>query len=371
MDRVSKTFVRITASTLIGGSLIGLGSMVWVLRQELLKTSDSVSALAAENEAREARLEAELELAQRRDAEHAATLQELRSRAAALEVQVDPDGEHAIKDELEALETRVRALRQAAEEHTRLLEAARSDADVEARYRQLMGPTVRVNALEEVGSGTVLWTGEREGEPCSYVLTAWHVVAENVGEDEDDQAPLEVDFYREGELHQTEHGYVVASQPELDLALLEIRGVKHPFLARLASRDELAALRIFASVYAIGCPLGYPPLPTKGELTSLSKEMDGVDYLMINAPTIFGNSGGGIYRDDGRMLIGVLARISAYKNMIDVAVPHMGLVLPLDKVYGWLDTTDYAFVYADRLASKALSLPASAPAPDSNEAQQR
>ncbi|MCA8921799.1 MAG: trypsin-like peptidase domain-containing protein, partial [Planctomycetes bacterium] len=366
MDRVSKTFVRVTATALIGGSLVGLGSMVWVLRQELLRTSDHVAALAAENAAREARVQAELELAERRDAEQAESLRELTSRAAALEVQVDPEGEHAFKDELSALEERVRALRSAAEEHSRLLNAARTNADVESRYRQLMGPTVRVNALEEVGSGTVLWTGEREGEPCSYVLTAWHVVSDNVGEDGEDQAPLEVDFYREGELYQTEHGYVVAQQQELDLALLEVRGVKHPYLARLATPEQLTALRIFASVYAIGCPLGYPPLPTKGELTSLSKEMEGVDYMMINAPTIFGNSGGGIYRDDGHLLIGVLARISAYKNMIDVAVPHMGLVLPLAKVYTWLDGTDYAFVYRERLEEgkrEALSLPASSPTP--------
>ncbi|MEZ6188864.1 MAG: trypsin-like peptidase domain-containing protein [Planctomycetota bacterium] len=366
MDRVSKSFVRVTATALIGGSLVGLGSMVWLLRQELLQTSAHVAELAQETAAREARLHAELELAQARDAEQAASLQELRSRASALEVQVDPTGEHAIKDELQALEGRVRALREAAEEHSRLLTAARSDSDVEERYRQLMGPTVRVNALEEVGSGTVLWTGTREGEPVSYVLTAWHVVSENVGEE--DQAPLEVDFYREGELYQTELGYVVAQEERLDLALLEIKGVQHPYLARLATPEQLAQLRIFAGVYAIGCPLGYPPLPTSGELTSLGKEMDGVTYLMINAPTIFGNSGGGIYRDDGRLLIGVLARISAYKNMIDVAVPHMGLVLPLTQVYAWLDGTDYAFTYRERLAERARdrSLPASAPASEAN-----
>ena len=70
---------------------------------------------------------------------------------------------------------------------------------------------------------------------------------------------------------------------------------------------------------------------------------------MINAPTIFGNSGGGIYHASSRTLIGVLSRISAYKNMIDVAVPHMGLVTAMDVVYDWLSTTRYAFVYKDRL----------------------
>jgi hypothetical protein len=117
----------------------------------------------------------------------------------------------------------------------------------------------------------------------------------------------------------------------------------------------METLRIFTPIYAIGCPLGYPPLPTSGELTSRDKVLDGNHYWMVNAPTIFGNSGGGIYTAHTHELIGVLSRISAYKNMIDVAVPHMGLVTPIHRVYDWLDRTSYAFVYTDRLAEATLS----------------
>ena len=134
--------------------------------------------------------------------------------------------------------------------------------------------------------------------------------------------------------------------------------------ANSSKRGALPSIPIFSKVYAIGCPLGYSPLPTSGELTSKDKELDGNQYWMINAPTIFGNSGGGIYLADSRTMIGVLSRISAYKNMIDVAVPHMGLVTPMDQVYEWLDSTRYGFIYRDRLEELANTAqkPAAKPA---------
>jgi hypothetical protein len=100
-------------------------------------------------------------------------------------------------------------------------------------------------------------------------------------------------------------------------------------------------------------------MPTSGEVTSKEKELDGLSYWMVNAPTIFGNSGGGIYAAESRQLIGVLSRISAYKNLIDVAVPHMGIVTPINQVYDWLDTTEFAYVHKDGIESLPEPLPAS------------
>jgi S1-C subfamily serine protease len=258
-----------------------------------------------------------------------------------------------IRDELGELEARLRSLREAAEEHGRLIaesraneEQQRAQDDIDQRTHALMGPTVRVNATHEVGSGTVLWsrvTGPARAR--SYVLTAWHIVQEEV-----DGARIELDIYENGQQARTERGRVVARDATLDLALIEIDAtLPHRDVAQLPLPDEVKGLRVFTPIYAIGCPLGYPPLPTSGELTSRDKVLDGNHYWMINAPTIFGNSGGGIFARETHQLIGVLSRISAYKNMIDVAVPHMGLVTPIHRVYEWLDRTPYAFVYRDRL----------------------
>ena len=362
--------VRLHRSTLIAGSALvlttslgSLGGLVYFIRQDLSRTAadvDRLRSLTVHQADEIARLESRLVTVGEELDDYRALEARARAEVEARLSKTTEASAGEVRQQLIELESRVQALRSAAEEHARALAAARQDGDVEARLRELMGPSVRVNGRHEVGSGTVLWSKPVGDEVHTYVLTAWHVVKEERGSS--DGWPLEVDAYEDGVLVRTEPATILAKDERLDLALLRVVGkTPHRSLARLATRSELADVRIFSSVHAIGCPLGYPPLPTSGELTSRGKELDGIHYWMINAPTIFGNSGGGIYAARSRMLVGVLSRISAYKSMIDVAVPHMGLVVPLDQVYDWLDRTPYGFVYRDRLVrtAEAATVPAS------------
>jgi len=57
---------------------------------------------------------------------------------------------------------------------------------------------------------------------------------------------------------------------------------------------------------------------------------------MINAPTYFGNSGGGIYLGDTHQLIGVFSKIYTHGKGAPVVVPHMGLCTPMESIYEWL-----------------------------------
>ena len=57
---------------------------------------------------------------------------------------------------------------------------------------------------------------------------------------------------------------------------------------------------------------------------------------MINAPTYFGNSGGGVYRADTHQLIGVFSKIYTHGKGSPVVIPHMGLCTPIDEIYTWL-----------------------------------
>ena len=244
-----------------------------------------------------------------------------------------------------SVEARVQLLRDMADRNERESAARRLDAAL--IHRELVEPTVRVNAKSEVGSGTLVYSRKRKDRVHTLVLTAWHIVKDNVV-GEGGVTPVEIDVYDEHLKPHEEKGKVVARHENLDLALLELESDKPvPVTARLARPADLERLTIFSRVHAIGCPLGYAPMPTSGELTSKEKELDGLTYWMVNAPTIFGNSGGGIYAAETRQLIGVLSRISAYKNLIDVAVPHMGIVTPITQVYDWLDTTDFAYVHKD------------------------
>ncbi len=355
MARVSKRFVRVTTGVAGAGGAVLFGSFGWIVHQDLRDARRTIDALRAESREQRQSL-ATLEERLGRVGRELLDVRELEGEARARllrELEARDRGESAVvREELERLEERVRALRAAAEEHTRLLAASRAGEDTEQRYRVLMAPTVRVNARAEVGSGTLLWSRSTGDRARSYVLTAWHIVQEEPAL-QGGPATLEVDVFADGALLRTERARVAARDARLDLALLEVEG-RHVYdrLARLPTRAEVAGVRVFSPVHAIGCPLGYPPLPTSGELTTRDKTLDGNHYWMINAPTIFGNSGGGIYLARDQALIGVLSRISAYKNMIDVAVPHMGLVTPIDRVYDWLEATDYAFVYRDRLAAR-------------------
>ena len=348
-------FVRVTGAALLAMGLGFLGSFLLALRRELQEARGTIEELRSTSDHQQdelARLRSHV-VGVDRDLDRVQTI-EASARAELLEeMQKRTEaGAAMIRTELTALEDRLRLLRASAEEHGKLLAAAQQQDDVEARYRALMAPTVRVNATHEVGSGSALWSQQvAAGRARTYVLTAWHIVQEEVA-----GSSIEIDFYEDGQPSRTERGKVVVHDSTLDLALIEIdMAAPHRFLAQLPDRQHMQALRIFTTIYAIGCPLGYPPMPTSGELTSRDKVLDGNHYWMVNAPTIFGNSGGGIYTAQSQHLIGVLSRISAYKNMIDVAVPHMGLVTPIHRVYDWLDTTRFAFVYKDRLAEGTIS----------------
>lgn len=348
-------FVRVTGAALLAVGLGFLGSFLLALERELTDARGTIEELRLTTDSQRTELDrlrtevvgVDRDLEQVRSVEASARarmLEEIESRTEA--------GAALLRTELSALEERLRLLRASAEEHGRMLADVRQQEDIDARSRALMGPTVRINATHEVGSGTVLWSRFiGPGRARSYVLTAWHILQEEV-----DGALFEIDLYEDGNPLRTERGRLVAHDARLDLALVEVDSTQpHRFLANLPDRQDMKDMRVFTPIYAIGCPLGYPPLPTSGELTSRDKVLDGNHYWMVNAPTIFGNSGGGIYTAHTHLLIGVLSRISAYKNMIDVAVPHMGLVTPIHRVYEWLDSTPYGFVYLDRLAESEIS----------------
>lgn len=355
MHRISMRFVRVTGALLLAVGMGFLGSFLLALRRELAEARGTIEDLRTTTVVQQselARLRTDV-VGVDRDLEHVRSVEASARAHLLVEMEARTEaGASLLRTELGALEERLRSLRAAAEEHGRMLADVRQVEDIEARSNALMGPTVRVNATHEVGSGSVLWSRFiGPGRARSYVLTAWHIVQE-----EPAGAMIELDLYDDGQPLRSERGRVVAHDKTLDLALIEVDCAQpHRHVAILPDRPQMETLRIFTPIYAIGCPLGYPPLPTSGELTSRDKVLDGNHYWMVNAPTIFGNSGGGIYTAHTHELIGVLSRISAYKNMIDVAVPHMGLVTPIHRVYDWLDRTSYAFVYADRLAEATLS----------------
>lgn len=207
--------------------------------------------------------------------------------------------------------------------------------------KAMLLPTVQLNGDDTVGSGTLVYSGKnsKSGKVESYVLTSHHVVR-NILADTPRAAHLgfDVTIYLPGE-RLIVKGKMIASKPKIDAALVKLDTDKElPFVADVIRRQHTEhRVKVWESVTAVGCPLGNDPVPSSGQISSLQNELNGSNYWMINAPTYFGNSGGGIYLAGTHQLIGVFSKIYTHGKGNPVVVPHMGLCTPMDLVYEWLD----------------------------------
>ena len=210
--------------------------------------------------------------------------------------------------------------------------------------RRMLRPTVQLNGDDTVGSGTIVFSGpnpKQDGAVETYVLTSFHVVR-NILSDTPSALHdgFEVTIYLpSGEL--LVRGDMVAHNPDIDAALVKLdTGRVLPFVANVLPRAETGQVQVWDPVCAVGCPLGNDPVPSKGEVSSLRNELNGANYWMVNAPTYFGNSGGGIYRADTHQLIGVFSKIYTHGQSRPVVVPHLGLCTPVALIYAWLAESD-------------------------------
>lgn len=206
--------------------------------------------------------------------------------------------------------------------------------------RKMLLPTVQLNGDDTVGSGTIVFSGPNKKNKNineTYVLTSYHVVRNILADTPSAKhTGFDVTIYLATEKLIVK-GRMVASEPKIDAALVKLDTERQlPNVANVLPRDETDEVRVWDPVYAVGCPLGNDPVPSKGEVSSLHNELNGANYWMVNAPTYFGNSGGGIYRADTRQLIGVFSKIYTHGKGQPVVVPHMGLCTPMDLIYEWL-----------------------------------
>jgi S1-C subfamily serine protease len=223
------------------------------------------------------------------------------------------------------------------------------EPDLVGMWRELVGPVVQLAGENSVGSGVLL-----RSEPCAEggfrtpILTAWHVVRDIQGDPPVLTLPVPVRIYREDGTTRNTEAKLLAHDPKLDAALLEIVS-DSPFEhgASLAPRSRLAAARIFDAIVAVGCPLGNDPIPTRGEIATCQHEVEGERYWMINAPTYIGNSGGGIFAADTHELLGIFSKIYTHGSLRPTIVPHMGLVTPLGRIYDWLEREGHGALVPD------------------------
>ncbi len=213
-----------------------------------------------------------------------------------------------------------------------------------SQWSELMGPTVQLTDEATVGSGVLLTSVPLpDGSGWrTYLLTAWHVVRDILDDPAGLDQPIPVHVYRESGGYTPENAQLVVYDVNIDAALLVMTSTKRfEYGAELAPRRRLDAVRTFDGIYAVGCPLGNDPIPTRGEIADVHHRVDGERYWMISAPTYIGNSGGGIYDSSSHELLGLFSKIYTHGNLRPTVIPHMGLVTPLSVIYDWLDEVGY------------------------------
>lgn len=243
--------------------------------------------------------------------------------------------------------------------------ASRIHRDPSRLTQAMLLPTVQLNGDDTVGSGTLVFSGKngKTKKVENYVLTSHHVVR-NILADTPQAAKegFDVTIYLPGE-QLVVKGRMVASKPKIDAALVRLSTTRElPFVANvLPESDAPGRVKVWAPVCAVGCPLGNDPVPSNGQISSLHNELNGSNYWMINAPTYFGNSGGGIYLADTHQLIGVFSKIYTHGKGNPVVVPHMGLCTPVDLVYDWLREEELEHLLTSRAVEPIDLAPLAAP----------
>ncbi|MEM4270909.1 MAG: serine protease [Candidatus Pacearchaeota archaeon] len=225
----------------------------------------------------------------------------------------------------------------------------------------------RVKANKAIGSSTIIYS--KNGE--TYALTNHHVIADNISYKQVWDSVLQKDVKKEtkdvvevmfprlnGDRilgYSTVLADVVIYDINQDIALLRFRDKNAFPSAKWYPREKLENVPILSKLCCIGAALGLHPVVTYGELNGKQIEIDNYEYWLSTAPSIFGNSGGGVFiLENGQwFFFGIPSRISvAVVGFSAQAITHLGYFIPLYRIYNWLDDCCYQFLYDEKISKE-------------------
>ena len=233
-------------------------------------------------------------------------------------------------------------------------------ATVKDMHEKMIYPVVRVTCGNSGGSGTVIYSESDGDKWSSYVLTNHHVISSAIDVIEEWDPDLQKEVKKEkrstvyveifkyknisipiGTL-KVEANIVIYNKAE-DMALLKLSMEDAvTYVATLMPRNKLDSIHVFDGTVVVGCSLLFPPLPTSGEITRQNFQVDSLPFNMSSSQIIYGNSGGAMFTSDGR-LIGIpsLVALAGWSTPIT----HMGLFIPIERIYDWLIKEHYDFIF--------------------------
>lgn len=236
-------------------------------------------------------------------------------------------------------------------------------------HEKYIYPVVRVSTNTGGGSGTVVYCKEIEpGKYSTYILTNHHVISDAISISEEWDSTLgknkkverlalvyvEIFKYRDvsvpvGTLR-VEADIKIYNEAE-DMGLIRLR-YDDPVCNVAALPERNKTFLVLDESIAVGCSLSFPPLPTVGIITRLGVNIRSLPYHMSSAQIIYGNSGGAMFLPDG-LLIGIPSLVPVVGW--GTPITHMGLFIPIDRVYDWFEKEYYDFIFdRDKTESESL-----------------
>ena len=236
-------------------------------------------------------------------------------------------------------------------------------------HEKILYPVVRVRAGNAGGSGVLVYSEpdpKDEGKFINILLTCQHVIdgaikirdewdailKREVKRDVLDEVVIEVFDYDGSKVVSANSttGQIIAYDKHHDLAAVKLNSNTRP-LAHVASvipKDQIGCLQLFDPVWVSGCSLLHDPFPNPGSITYLREMIDQKAYLMQNASSIFGNSGGGLFQGSGEdfNLLGLTSRVTVTQLGFGVDVQTwMGFSTHPDRFYEFFDHQELQFLY--------------------------
>ena len=234
-------------------------------------------------------------------------------------------------------------------------------------HEKILYPVTRLKAEGAGGSGVVVCSVEDSKNPGQFinvVLTCEHVVDKaiktrdewdpvikrNRKRDVFEEVTVEIFDYDGSKVvsANSTQGQIIAYDKNHDLAavLLHNNTRKQPYVASVIPKGSIKDLKHFDSVWVSGCSLLHDPFANAGTLAYLREIIEGKAYLMQNAPSIFGNSGGGLFHGNSGDLLGLTSRITAIQLGFGIDIlPWMGFSTHPDRLYEFFEYQELQFIY--------------------------
>lgn len=234
-------------------------------------------------------------------------------------------------------------------------------------HEKVLYPVTRVKAGKAGGSGVLVYSEEDPDEAGKYiniVLTCQHVIdgaisvksewdsllKREIKKDIMEEVSVEIFDYDGSKISSANstQAEIIAYDKNHDLAALKLTNTRpQDWVASIHPKDGIDGLRLFDEVWTSGCSLLHDPFANKGELTYLREIIEQKSYLMYNAPSIFGNSGGGLFHGTGGLL-GLCSRITNIQLGFGIDVmTWMGFSTHPSRLYEFFEHQELQFLYED------------------------